>query len=708
MKNTTVWLMVVVPLVLTACGKQDATPAAAAEPAKVAWVDHARMLQADSEPGNWMGPGRNYSEQRFSPLDQITDQNVGKLGLAWYFDLNTHRGVEGTPLVIDGVMYTNSAWNVTYALDAKTGKQLWRYDPQVDRTRGRVMCCDVVSRGLSAWKGKVIIATVDGRVIALDAKSGSPLWSVQTIDDLSWAYSITGAPRVFDGKVIIGNAGAEFGVRGYTTAYDVETGTQLWRFYSVPGDPARGFEDQAMEMAAKTWKGEWWKYGGGGTPWDTFGFDPELDLIYIGTGNGSPWVQAFRSPGGGDNLFLASIVAVKADTGEYVWHYQEVPGEQWDYTATQPIILADLQIDGKPRKVLMQAPKNGFFYILDRATGELISAEKYVPLNLWATHIDLKTGRPVLTKDAMYGEKPVLITPAVAGAHNWQPMAYSPITGLVYFPAQQHWWIYSADPRWDGSKPRQLRNDMGNGGAFTPERVGLMKEADSREKGWLMAWDPVKKKEVWRVQHEHAGSGGVLVTAGNLLAEGTRAMNFVIHRADTGEQLWEMPVQTVPVAGPISYMVDGEQYIAVNAGWGGGMAMAELRGGKGMNRADARVLAFKLGGTATLPPLPDKPPLALPPPSRGSDEAIAKGAELYTKTCAMCHGQQVRGGSVIKDLRYMSPQTHQAFNDIVLKGLLIGQGMGNFSDELSLQDTEAIHAYISARAFDDWGDAARN
>jgi quinohemoprotein ethanol dehydrogenase len=698
--------MVLMVALLAACsGKPDAeAPTRGPEKPQVAAVDHQRMLQADSEPGNWMGPGRNYFEQRFSPLDQINDQNVGKLGLAWYFDLKTHRGVEGTPLVIDGVMYTNSTWNITYALDAKTGKQLWRYDPQVDKSRGRVMCCDAVSRGLSAWNGKIIIATIDGRVIALDAKTGTPIWSVQSFEDMSWAYSITGAPRVFDGKVIIGNAGAEFGVRGYTTAYDVETGKQLWRFYSVPGDPSKGFEDEAMEMAAKTWKGEWWKYGGGGTAWDSFGYDPELDLVYIGTGNAFPWVQDYRSPGGGDNLFLCSIVAVKADTGEYVWHYQQAPGEQWDYTATQPIILADLTIDGKPRKVLMQAPKNGFFYILDRATGELISAEKYVPTNLWATHIDMKTGRPVLTKEAMYGTKPVLLTPAVAGGHNWQPMAYSPRTGLVYFPAQEHWWVYSKDPRWDGAKPRQLRNDMGMGGPMDPERIALMKEADSREKGWLMAWDPVKGKEVWRVQHEHAGSGGVLVTAGNLVAEGTRALKFVIHRADTGELLWEMPVQTVPVAGPISYMVDGEQYIAVNAGWGGGMAMGELRAGKAFNRADARVLAFKLGGTATLPPLPERQPLALPPPSRGDDAAIAKGADLYEKKCAMCHGREVRGGGVIKDLRYMSPQTHQAFNDIVLKGLLVGQGMSSFADELTVEETEAIHAYINARAFDDWGE----
>ncbi|HEY8509184.1 MAG TPA: PQQ-dependent dehydrogenase, methanol/ethanol family [Steroidobacteraceae bacterium] len=686
---------------LAACARGPQEPAAGSE--RAAWVDTQRIVDADKEPGNWMTYGRTYSEQRFSPLTQINDNNVHELGLAWYFDLSTHRGVEATPLVIDGVMYNISAWNITYALDAKTGKELWRYDPQVDRSRGRFACCDVVSRGIAAWKGKIIIATLDGRLIALDARTGKPLWSTQTFDK-DWAYTITGAPRVFNGKVIIGNGGSEFGVRGYVTAYDVETGEQVWRFYTVPGDPSKGFESKAMEMAAKTWNGEWWKYGGGGTAWDSIVYDPELNFIYIGTGNSFPWVHEYRSPGGGDNLFLASIVAVHADTGEYVWHYQQAPGEQWDYTATQPMILADLTIDGRERKVLMQAPKNGFFYVLDRQTGELISAEKFVPINLWATHIDMKTGRPVLTKEARYGFEPVLLTPSVAGAHNWHPMAYSPLTGLVYFPAQEHWWVYSKDPNYDPNKPRQMANDSGMGGPMTDKRRKMMETARSREKGWLMAWDPVQKKEVWRVPHERAGSGGVLVTAGNLLFQGNASKQFVAYRADTGEKLWEMDVQTVPMAGPITYTVDGEQYIAVNAGWGGGMAMAELRAGQGMRRSDARVLAFRLGGKATLPPLKDAPPVPFPPVTRVPPEVVAKGEELYEKTCARCHGPRVVGGGVIRDLRHMSPETHKAFNDIVLKGTLVGLGMASFADVLTVEDAEAIHAYINARALEDWGD----
>jgi quinohemoprotein ethanol dehydrogenase len=347
-------------------------PAAAGR--RPASVDAARLRGADRDTANWMSWGRTYDEQRYSPLRQINDGNVGTLGLAWYADLDTYRGVEATPLVVDGVLYNTSAWNVTSAYDAKTGRLLWTYDPQVAREIARRVCCDVVSRGLAVWRGKVIIAALDGRLIALDARSGRPVWTVQTLEG-GWPYTVTGAPRVFDGRVLIGNAGAEFGVRGYVTAYDADTGRKLWRFYTVPGDPSKGFENAAMAMAAQTWKGEWWKSGGGGTVWDAMAYDPQLRLIYIGVGNGSPWVQKYRSPGGGDNLFLASIVALNADTGAYVWHYQETPGEQFDSTATQQMILADLPIGGHLRPVIMQAPKNGFFYVLDRRTGELLSAD---------------------------------------------------------------------------------------------------------------------------------------------------------------------------------------------------------------------------------------------------------------------------------------------------------------------------------------------
>ncbi|MFD2498309.1 PQQ-binding-like beta-propeller repeat protein [Rhizorhabdus histidinilytica] len=385
---------------------------AATAPLSPARVDQARMIAADRSPGEWMGPGRTYDEQRYSPLDQIDAANVARLGLAWYADLPVDRGVEASPIVIDGVLYNIEPWNVTVAYDARTGRELWRFDPKVDRDKGRLACCDIVSRGLAAWKGKILIATLDGRLIAIDARTGRPVWSVNTLEPV-WPYTITGAPRVFDGKVLIGNAGAEGAARGYVTAYDAETGRQLWRFHTVPGDPAKGLENKALEMAAKTWKGEWWKRGGGGTVWDSIVYDPKLDLVYIGVGNGGPWAQRYRSPGGGDNLFLSSIVALKAKTGDYVWHYQTTPGDEWDFTATQSMILADLKIGGRIRQVLMQAPKNGFFYVLDRATGELISAEPYVAMN-WANGIDPKTGRPNVNPEARYGEVPVLLTPGRA------------------------------------------------------------------------------------------------------------------------------------------------------------------------------------------------------------------------------------------------------------------------------------------------------
>lgn len=681
--------------------------AACEEPAPKgpAAVDQQRILNADAEPGNWMAHGRDFYEQRFSPLDQINDKNAGELGLAWYYDLETHRGVEATPIVVDGVIYNISAWNVTTAVDARTGKELWKYDPEVPTAWGRYGCCDVISRGLAVWNGKAIIATFDGRLIGLDAKTGTPVWETLTIDR-DWPYTITGAPRVFNGKVVIGNGGADFGVRGYVTAYDAETGKQLWRFYTVPGDPSKGPDgaasDSAMEMAAKTWNGEWWKIGGGGTVWDSIVYDPDFNRVYLGTGNGSPWVQDYRSPGGGDNLFLASIIAVDADTGEYVWHYQEVPGEQWDYTSVQPMMLANLEIEGKPRKVLMHAPKNGFFYVIDRETGKLISAEKFAP-NTWASHVDMETGRPVLLPDADYGEEPVLMTPGAGGAHNFNPMAYSPLTGLVYFPAQELWTPYSKDPNFDPNNPPKFRWNSGNGGSFSAERAQLMEVAASREKGWLTAWDPVKQREAWRVDYPRPGNSGVLATAGNLLVQGTAMQTFRVYRADNGELLFETPIQTMPIAAPVTYTVDGEQFIAINAGWGGGMGMFEVRTGKDVNRSDARLLAFKLGGTAALPPLPDAPAVPPPPAVTAPEDVIGKGGGLYASICAPCHGINAIGGGVIKDLRHMEAATHDNFKAIVMEGAMESLGMVSFADVLSEEDADAIHAYLIARANEDWG-----
>jgi quinohemoprotein ethanol dehydrogenase len=648
----------------------------------------------------WRTIGRTFQEQNFSPLDQINAGNAKRLGLAWFVDLGTTRGVEAAPLFADGVLYNISAWNVTSAIDARTGKVLWIYDPKVPPQFARWACCDVVSRGLGLWKDKVIIATLDGRLIALDRKTGKPVWTTQTVDR-EGPYAVTGAPRVFDGKVLIGSGGADFGARGYVTAYDAESGKQIWRFYIVPGDPSKPdgtVSDKVLaEKAVPTWRGQWWTHGGGGgNAWDAIVYDPELKLIYIGTGNGGPMPQAFRSPGGGDNLFLGSIVAVRADTGEYVWHYQLNPGEQWDYTATQPIILADLKIDGKNRKVLMQAPKNGFFYVIDRTTGKLISAKPYSAVT-WAKGIDLKTGRPIENPEARYDNEPRLLAPGPGGAHNWQPMSYDPRTGLVYIPAQEHWGVYPLGAGRPESPP---------GEATLKERSAKSAEywkiAEQREHAWLSAWDPIAQREVWRVPHSRPGSGGVLSTAGNLVIQGTPDKTLSVYRADTGELLAALPTENAPVAGPISYMLDGVQYIAINAGWGGGMALVEMSQGKPpLQNGPARLLVFKLDGQAKLPPFTPNPVARVEPPlARAPEAQVRAGADLYNTKCAVCHGKNVRGG--IKDLRWISRDTHAHFSDIVLGGQRADKGMPNFKGELDSTQVAAIHAYVVARSNEDF------
>jgi quinohemoprotein ethanol dehydrogenase len=688
-------------------------PAAAAKPAarKAApaarpWanVDGARIANADKEPGQWLSVGRTYDEQRFSPLTQINTGNVKNLGLAWYADLGSTRGVEASPLFIDGVIYNTLPWNITEAYDAKTGKRLWRYDPKVPQQYARLACCDIDARGLAAWKGKIISATLDGRLIALDAKTGKELWSVQTIDEgpTKWAWTVTGAPRVFDGKVLIGNAGAEAAAPGWLTAYDVNTGKKLWRFHVVPPNPANGNLTKAEKIAAPTWKGEWWKNGGGGTPWDSIVYDPKAKLVYVGTGNGGPWVQDYRSPGGGDNLFLASVVALHVEDGEYAWHYQETPGDEWDYTSTQPMILADLKIDGRDRQVLMHAPKNGFFYVLDRITGELISAEPYVDGITWAKGIDKKTGRPIENPAARYGEKPVLLSPGPGGAHNWHPMAYNPQTGLVYFPVVQSSAIYAKDPKFVLEPGRMSQLGLASTG-YEEERKALFASAPKSE-AYLVAYDPVKQKQVWRAPYSRTGSGGVLTTAGNLVFQGTIGSTFAAYDARTGAKLWEMPAQQVPIAAPITYMVDGVQYVAVNAGYGGGINHGPVTDDSQLQITDyGRLLVYKLGGAAKLPPVVFVKATIDPPPNiRGSNFELQKGGEIYAKNCSGCHGDNARGG--IKDLRRMSAQTHAEFFDIVLGGKRKEKGMASFADVLTRQDAELIQKFLIARINEDWTD----
>ena len=688
-------------VIVAGCGQKQAGEGAAMESAakSPAAVDGARIAAADSEPGNWMTYGRTYSEQRFSPLDSINADNVSGLGLAWYFDLDTDRGQEATPIVVDGVMYVSTAWSKVKALDAATGKLIWAYDPKVAGKIAVFACCDVVNRGVAVWKGRVYVGTLDGRLVALDAASGEPVWSVQTTDP-DKPYTITGAPRVVNDKVLIGNGGAEFGVRGYVTAYDAQTGAQVWRFYLVPGDPAKGFESAAMEKAAKTWTGEWWKLGGGGTAWDSIIYDPGLNLVYIGAGNGTPWNQAIRSPDGGDNLFLSSIVAVNADTGEYVWHYQETPGETWDFTATQPLMLADLEIGGTKRHVILHAPKNGFFYVLDAKTGEFISGDKYATVT-WATGIDPETQRPIENPEARYsGPVPAVMMPGPGGAHSWQPMSYNPNTGLIYVPMQDAGFVYFDDLDF---KPTKLDFNVGVdfGKGSMPQDPEVKKQIFSGIKGYLLAWDPVAKKAAWRVEYPGPSNGGTLTTAGNLVVQGTAAGDVVIYRADDGTKLWSMPVHTGVLAGPVSYEAGGEQYIAVPAGWGGIFALApgEIGLMSGRLGNHSRVLAFKLGGKAELPTDALPPPLTLTPPdATASDETVAKGKALYSRHCGRCHGDAAVSGGMLPDLRATPGVDAALWKSVVIDGVRADRGMVSFASELSEDDVAAIRAYVIARA----------
>ncbi len=663
-------------------------------------VTSTRLEHADQEPGNWMSYGRTFGEQHFSPLKLINDQNVSRLKLAWYYDLDTDRGQEATPLVVDGVMYFTTAWSKVFAVNAATGKLLWSYDPQVPGEWAINACCDVVNRGAAIWGGKIFFGTLDGRLVALDAATGKLVWEVLTIDRDA-RYTITGAPRVASGKVVIGNGGGEFGVRGYFSAYDVKTGKLAWRFYTVPGDPSKPFETPELAKAAKTWTGKWWTLGGGGTVWNAIAYDPELDLLYIGTGNGTTWAEKYRSPKGGDNLFTCSIIALKLSTGKYVWHYQQNPGDEWDFDSAEDIVLAELSIDGRPRKVLMQAPKNGFFYVIDRTNGELISAKPFTYIN-WATGVDLGTGRPIETPTARYKETdPAPIVPGPLGAHSWQPMSYSPLTGLAYIPVNDAGFAYKVA---DSFEAKNLAANYGIDvvAAGMPQDPKIKKAILDTVRGKLLAWDPVQQKQAWAVERPGPWNGGILSTAGNLVFEGTAAGNFEAYRATTGEKLWSSAAQTGVMAGPVTYTINGEQYVAVLAGWGGvfPLATGEISFRSGQVRNVSRMLVYKLDGQAMLPSARAEEPSSLtPPPSTASTAEIKRGEANFQRFCAACHGDVAISGGVLPDLRYSSTlSSDQVFSSIVIGGLLRKQGMVSFAKELTIEDVRSIRSYVIFRA----------
>ena len=672
---------------------------------KFGLINSTRIINADKEPQNWLSHGRDYNEQRYSPLTQINKQTISKLELEWSLDMGTTRGLEATPIIDNGIMFVSSTWSVVHAIDAKTGEELWVYDPNVPRSWARKVCCDVVNRGVAVWEGKVYFGTIDGRLISLDTVTGKKIWEINTLIDTSKDYTITGAPRIANGKVFIGNGGADMGgVRGYVSAYNTKNGKLEWRFFTVPGDPSLPFEHPEMEMAAKTWNGQWWMMGGGGTVWNSIVYDPEFNQVYLGTGNGSPWNQQIRSPGGGDNLFLSSIVALDADTGSMNWYYQTTPEERWDYTATQDIMLTELEIDGVERKVLMQAPKNGFFYVLDRKTGELLRANNYVKTN-WATHVDLKTGRPVLNPNKDYYEKAVWILPGTYGGHGWQAMSYDPEQKVVFIPTMEIAAVHRVKKSFSETGLFKMQPQTVNTGTEFNlfDTVPDMTDGENIPPitGELIAFDPVSGKTHWTVKHEQFWNGGPLTTAGGLVFQGNGSGFFEAYNKENGERVWSKNVRIGIMAPPVTYMIDGEQYISILAGDGGASNFLGDNFGAWEGKVAAikygnfgKLLTFKLNGKSKIENIPEKD-LNIPvqPIINASLEEIKAGQDIYANYCAICHGSGVHG-KTISDLRYMNPNTHKYFNEIVLNGMLEENGMKGFSDILSEKNAFEVYSYI--------------
>lgn len=651
---------------------------------------------ADASRVDWLAFGRTSDQQRFSTLTEIDETTVSRLAPAWYLALPDDNGLVSTPLVVDGTLYFIGSMNRVRAVDAASGELLWTYDPRVEDYADRMRVGWDHNRGIAFWGDKVYVATWDGRLNAVDAETGTEVWSTTTVDPDLPLY-ITGAPMVFDGKVLIGNGGTEHGpARGYVTAYDAESGDEVWRFWVVPGDPAEGFEDDAVRMAAETWTGNWWIHGGGGNAWHGFTYDHQLDQLYIGTGNGSPWNQKIRSPEGGDNLFLSSVVALDPDTGEYLWHYQTTPGETWDYNSNMDIVLADLEIDGQERKVILHAPKNGFFYVLDRTDGSLISAEPFTEVT-WASHIDPSTGRPVENPDARYDDGRAMVAPGPLGGHGWHAMSFNQETGLAYFPTIHASYIYD-DSNVDHATWRSEPwvGGLGVEGGFGPSL------RDDNVFSTLRAWDPVRQELAWEVPLPGVYSPGTMTSSGNLVFQGRLDGIFAAYRADTGEELWTHDLGLGISAPPITYEVDGRQYVAILVGWGsvmaavGGAAVAQY--GWAYGEHERRLVSFALDGQADLPPQPD-PVVPIP---RAEDFEVdpvlaARGAEAYAK-CNWCHGPAAQAGGMTPDLRSSRIITSlERFAGVVRDGERASDGMPMYAD-ITFEELVGLQHYIRQQA----------
>ena len=675
---------------LAGCRGAVLPPAAPEAEPPPGWVDERRVLAAAAaEPGSWLAHGQTYDELRFPSLNQINRETVGNLGLAWYKNLGSRDRAQSTPLVIDGVMYFTDAWSVAYAVNAATGEEIWRFDPRTDKRSIRYACCGgAINRGVAAYKGKIYFATFDARLFALRQDTGEKLWEVDTSHRPSNnPYTITGAPRAVHDKVFIGQSSSEFGLRGYLSAYNAATGELEWRFFIVPGDPSAPFEHPELAEAAKTWSGEWWKLGGGGTVWNAIVYDADFDQLLVGTGNGAPWPRAIRSPGGGDNHFLSGILALDPHSGRKKWFYQTTPADNWDFNAAQDMALLDTVVDGAMRKVLFQAPKNGFFYVIDRENGELLRAAPYASLN-WATHVDMGTGRPVENQAIRYEEEPAWILPGNSGAHSWQPMSVDAERGIAYTAVQDISLLYSLPESFKRTGVYEIsKGSISLGVELGPRYRELVAAAPPQpeSKGYLKAFDALAGEVVWAVERATPYNGGVLATAGGVVFQGDGAGQFAAYDTRDGTLVWEHDVYG-DAGSPITYAVDGVQYLAVQVG----------RGRHPYN--DGRLLAFKLGASGEIPP-PVAPEVDVPepPPLTASASEISQGWRLYSRHCVWCHGLGPVG-TVNADLRMMTAETHDLFQAIVRGGLYLEKGMDSFADVVTQEEAELIRQFVISRA----------